>query len=102
MNLNRRSFLFSSLLAGNLNINKLDAKQIKPELIKLGKTDLVIPNIGYGSSSTSDEKIVKHAYDRGVRYFDTAESYLGGDAESSIGNVLKAVRHQVVIGTKTK
>ncbi|MDG2268464.1 MAG: aldo/keto reductase [Alphaproteobacteria bacterium] len=102
MNLNRRSFLFSSLLAGNLNINKLDAKQIKPELIKLGKTDLVIPNIGYGSSSTSDEKIVKHAYDRGVRYFDTAESYLRGDAESSIGNVLKAVRHQVVIGTKTK
>ena len=102
MNLNRRSFLFSSLLAGNLNINKLDAKQIKPELIKLGKTDLVIPNMCYGSSSTSDEKIVKHAYDRGVRYFDTAESYLGGDAESSIGNVLKAVRHQVVIGTKTK
>ena len=102
MNLNRRSFLFSSLLSANLTINKLDANQVEPELIKLGKTDLVIPNIGYGSSSTSDEKIVKHAYDRGVRYFDTAESYVGGDSESSIGNVLKSVRHEVVIGTKTK
>ena len=102
MNLNRRSFLFSSLLSANLTINKLDANQVEPELIKLGKTDLVIPNIGYGSSTTSDEKIVKHAYDRGVRYFDTAESYVGGDSESSIGNVLKSVRHEVVIGTKTK
>ena len=64
--------------------------------------DLIIPNIGYGSSSTSDERIVKHAFNNGIRYFDTAESYHGGDSEISIGNALKNVRHEVVIGSKTK
>ena len=102
MGLNRRSFLFSTFLAGNLNIAKVRAKEVKPELVRLGNTDLVIPNIGYGSSSTSDELIVKHAFNKGIRYFDTAESYVGGDSESSIGNALKFVRHEVVIGTKTK
>jgi len=34
MNLNRRSFLFSALLSANLTINKLDANQVEPELIK--------------------------------------------------------------------
>ena len=102
MVLNRRSFLFSTFLAGNLNISKVSAKEVKPELVRLGNTDLVIPNIGYGSSSTSDELIVKHAFNKGIRYFDTAESYVGGDSESSIGNALKFVRHEVVIGTKTK
>ena len=102
MVLNRRSFLFSTFLAGNLNISKVSAKEVKPELVRLGNTDLVIPNIGYGSSSTSDELIVKHAFNKGIRYFDTAESYVGGDSEYSIGNALKSVRHEVVIGTKTK
>src|SRR6056300_495478 len=102
MFLNRRSFMLGALLPGNFKMANAESKNSNPKLVKLGNTDLVIPNIGYGSSSTSDEKIVTHAFNRGVRYFDTAESYVGGDSESSIGKALKNVRHEVVIGTKTK
>ena len=102
MLLNRRSFLLSALLSGNLKIANAKRNTLKTELVRLGNTDLIIPNIGYGSSSTSDENIVKHAFNNGIRYFDTAESYLGGDSESSIGNALKNFRHEIVIGTKTK
>ena len=102
MILNRRSFLLSALLSGNFKIANAKKNTLKPELVKLGDTDLIIPNIGYGSSSTSDENIVKHAFNNGIRYFDTAESYVGGDSESSIGNALKNFRHEIVIGTKTK
>lgn len=42
----------------------------------LGRTGLRISDIGFGSSSLSDnEDLVRHALDRGVSYFDTAESY---------------------------
>ena len=105
MLLNRRSLLLSSLLSGltgKLQFANAENNVLKPELVKLGNTDLIIPNIGYGSSSTSDEKIVKHAFNNGIRYFDTAESYHGGDSEISIGNALKNVRQDVVIGSKTK
>ncbi|MFL2682137.1 MAG: aldo/keto reductase [Alphaproteobacteria bacterium] len=102
MLLNRRSFLLSTLLSGNFKIANAKRNTLKTELVRLGNTDLIIPNIGYGSSSTSDENIVKHAFKNGIRYFDTAESYVGGDSESSIGNALKDVRHEIVIGTKTK
>ena len=102
MLLNRRSFLLSALLSGNLKIANAKRNTLKTELVRLGNTDLIIPNIGYGSSSTSDENIVKHAFNNGIRYFDTAESYVGGDSEISIGNALKNFRHEIVIGTKTK
>ena len=105
MLLNRRSLLLSSLISGfvgKLKFANAEKNFSDPELVKLGNTDLIIPNIGYGSSSTSDERIVKHAFNNGIRYFDTAESYHGGDSEISIGNALKNVRHEVVIGSKTK
>ena len=104
MLLNRRSLLLSSLisgLTGKLKFANAAKNVLNPELVKLGNTDLIIPNIGYGSSSTSDERIVKHAFNNGIRYFDTAESYHGGDSEISIGNALKNVRQEVVIGSKT-
>ena len=105
MLLNRRSLLLSSLISGfvgKLKFANAEKNFSDPELVRLGNTDLIIPNIGYGSSSTSDERIVKHAFNNGIRYFDTAESYHGGDSEISIGNALKNVRQDVVIGSKTK
>ena len=54
MLLNRRSFLLSSLLSSNFKIANADRNTIKPELVRLGNTDLIVPNIGYGSSSTAD------------------------------------------------
>ncbi len=102
MKINRRHFLLSSLGVGSLNLSNSNANDKFLNNIRLGKTDIIMPEIGYGSSSTSDEDIVKYAFNRGIRYFDTAESYHGGDSEVSIGNALSSVRHEIIIGSKTK
>ena len=101
--INRRKFILSStLLGGALNTNFSRAEKVDLVNTKIGNTDLVVPNIGLGSSSTDNPSVIRHAFDRGVRYFDTAESYMGGRAEKAIGNALKDVRDKVVIATKTK
>ncbi|MEP2718490.1 aldo/keto reductase [Pseudophaeobacter sp.] len=43
--------------------------------------------------------LIDQAYERGVRLFDTANSYAQGDSESILGNSLKN-RHDVMIVTK--
>ncbi len=43
-------------------------------------------------------KMVRHAYDRGVRYFDTARIY--GESESIMGRGLEGVRKHVYLATK--
>ena len=88
--INRRKFILSStLLGGALNTNFSRAEKVDLVNTKIGNTDLVVPNIGLGSSSTDNPSVIRHAFDRGVRYFDTAESYMGGRAEKAIGNALK-------------
>lgn len=69
----------------------------------LGKTGLEISDISFGSSRLRDgeEKLVHHALDRGVNYFDTAESYTGSSAESVLGNALRGARDKVFIATKS-
>ena len=48
--------------------------------VTLGRTGLEISDISFGSSSSADPRLVRHALDRGVTYFDTAESYRFGTA----------------------
>src|SRR5262245_49671228 len=51
--------------------------------VALGRTGLLVPDIGFGSSRLrGDEALVRHALERGITYFDTAESYTGGDSET--------------------
>ena len=81
------------------------------EYVRLGKTDLKIADIAFGSSRLRDgeEFLVHHALDQGINYFDTAESYTRGSSETVIGNALnggsksalKGKRDQVVIASKT-
>ncbi len=77
----------------------------------LGKTKVQLPILGYGGAalpgkwgntlSTADRvKLVRHAYDSGIRYFDTAISYTYGDSQAIIGKALKEVRDNVFITTK--
>lgn len=69
---------------------------------RLGKTELKISDISFGSASSSDPSLVRHALDRGVNYFDTAESYRGGNSEEAIGEALQGKRDKVFLATKTK
>ena len=64
--------------------------------VTLGRTGLAIPDIGFGSSRLAgDEALVRHALDRGINYFDTAESYTGGASEETLGRALRGMRDKV-------
>jgi predicted aldo/keto reductase-like oxidoreductase len=78
---------------------------------KLGRTKVELPILGYGGAalpkkwgntlSTEDRvKLVRYAYDSGIRYFDTAISYTYADSQAIIGKALKDVRDNVFITTK--
>jgi predicted aldo/keto reductase-like oxidoreductase len=70
--------------------------------VRLGRTQLRISDISFGSASSSDPALVRHALARGINYFDTAESYRWGGAEEAIGEALKGVRDKVFLASKTK
>ena len=71
--------------------------------VTLGKTGLSVSEIGFGSASSQDPALISYALDRGVTFFDTAESYRFGWSEEAMGAGLKAVpRDQIVLNSKTK
>ena len=68
---------------------------------RLGTTDIRMSDISFGGSRLrGDVNLVRHALDRGINYFDTAESYTGGDSETVIGQALEGKRDQVYIVSK--
>jgi uncharacterized protein len=73
--------------------------------VTLGRTNLVVPQLGFGAlpiQRTEDAtavRILRKAYDGGIRFFDTARAY--SDSERKLGAALADVRHDIVIATKT-
>jgi predicted aldo/keto reductase-like oxidoreductase len=69
----------------------------------LGKTGMKISDISFGASRlhTGEEDIVRHAFDRGINYFDSAETYTAGESETVIGNALKGKRDKIYLTSKT-
>lgn len=71
----------------------------------LGKTGLKVRTLGFGGipiQRVSEEKaveIVRHCYDLGMNYFDTARGYT--ISEERIGKALEDVREDVIIATKS-
>lgn len=124
--LDRRDFLKNGLTAGAVALTAgtvthaaaPKSKQISstgriPER-PFGKTGHSLPVLGHGGSAMvnswasaynvtlPDEaarvEMVRHAYDMGVRYFDTARVY--SESESIMGRALKDVRDNVYLVTK--
>jgi aryl-alcohol dehydrogenase-like predicted oxidoreductase len=72
---------------------------------QLGKSGLHISQIGFGCMSLGDdqaanEKILHHALELGVNFFDTADLYQKGLNEISVGKAFKVKRKDVIIATK--
>ena len=105
MKLDRRRFLGLGAAAAAI-AGWRDSRAAAPAHIArtrtLGRTGLEVSDIGFGSSRSADPDLVRHALDRGVTYFDTAESYRFGTAETAMGEALKGVRQRVVLASKTK
>ena len=77
----------------------------------LGKTSLKLPVLGFGGAVLAsywgnplsyEERValVRYAYDRGMRYFDTAGNY--GESQSILGEALKDRRKDVCLVTKVE
>ena len=73
--------------------------------IRLGRTDLVVGQSGFGAIPIQrigfdDAKyLLRKAYDNGVNFFDTARAYT--DSEEKIGYALAEVRKDIIIATKS-
>jgi predicted aldo/keto reductase-like oxidoreductase len=122
----RRGFLKSGVLAGAgaavlsgtaAALHGADQSSAESSPIPVrtfGKTGRDLPILAMGGSAmvkqfisaygvkllSTDERVamVRHAYDRGIRYFDTARVY--GESESIIGKALKGVRQNIFLATK--
>lgn len=75
------------------------------DLVKLGNTGIEVNRNGFGAlpiQRVSDEeavKLLRKAYNAGVRFFDTARFY--SDSEHKVGLAFEGIRENVYIATKT-
>jgi aryl-alcohol dehydrogenase-like predicted oxidoreductase len=114
-NMKRRNFITSissglaglgltrTLGAGEARPGEPQAGDEKPKIRKyntLGKTGLKVPDVSFGAISLFEPNVLRYAFDLGVTYFDTAESYLRQKGETYVGQGLKEVRDKVIITTK--
>ncbi len=78
---------------------------------RLGKAGIKLSELSLGAWVTYGgqvgeevaEKCMTAAYDAGVNFFDNAEAYAGGNAETVMGNVIKKLgwrREDIVVSTK--
>ena len=104
----RREFLRTGLAAGTLALSgalplaaPLVARRGKAtDLVTLGRSGVKVTRLAFGTGSFSGRvqrelgqdaftRLVRHAYDNGIRFFETAESY--GEMHKMLGVALKGI-----------
>ncbi len=67
----------------------------------LGRTGVQVSDVGMGTGPLREPAVVQYAYDKGINYFDTAESYGNGASEKAIGGAMQHMdREKIFIATK--
>lgn len=86
------------------NVSNPDTVYRKEELHHrvLGRTNIEVPVVGMGVMNASVPNVVRQAYLKGMRFFDTAWFYQNGRNETMVGEVIESlgVRKEVTICTK--
>jgi 1-deoxyxylulose-5-phosphate synthase len=100
----RRDFLKTGLAAGALATTGTLSLKAEPQAatdwVNLGKTNVKVTRLAFGTGSFSGQvqrdlgqdgftRLVRHAHERGVRFFETAESY--GGMHEMLGIALQGV-----------
>ncbi|HJY34778.1 MAG TPA: aldo/keto reductase [Vicinamibacterales bacterium] len=100
----RREFLKSGLAAGTLavsgSIPLIARRGSATDMVTLGRAGVKVTRLAFGTGSFSGQvqralgqdgftRLVRHAYDRGIRFFETAESY--GEMHRMLGVALKGI-----------
>lgn len=100
----RREFLKTTGAAGALaltgTVSLSPSRQTATDWVTLGKSNVKVTRLAFGTGSIGGRvqrelgqegftKLVRHAYDRGIRFFETAESY--GDMHRMLGVALQGI-----------
>jgi len=100
----RRDFIKTGLAAGALasvgNLPLRADRQTATDLVNLGKTNVKVTRLAFGTGSMGGQvqrelgqdqftRLVRHAYDRGIRFFETSESY--AEMHKMLGIALQGV-----------
>ena len=73
--------------------------------MKLGRTGITVPQNAFGAlpiQRVDDEtaiRLLRLAYDGGMRFFDTARAY--SDSEAKVGAAFDGMRDKIILATKT-
>ncbi len=96
--------LFSTGLAlPLLKSNAFTSEQPQKVIYRtLGKTKLRIPVVSFGVMNSDSPDLIKRALDKGINHLDTAHTYLRGNSERVIGEVLQKSgdRDKIYVATK--
>jgi 1-deoxyxylulose-5-phosphate synthase len=100
----RRNFVKSGLTASALaatgTLPALAARRVATDWVTLGKSGVKVTRLALGTGTFSGRtqrelgqeaftRLVRYAYDRGIRFFETAESYTG--MPEMLGEALKGI-----------
>ena len=101
----RREFLKTTALAtGSFAVSRPLAlaatRQTATDWVTLGRSNVKVTRLAFGTGSIGGQvqrelgqegftRLVRHAYDRGIRFFETAESY--GEMHKMLGIALKGI-----------
>jgi aryl-alcohol dehydrogenase-like predicted oxidoreductase len=119
----RREFLKTGLAAGTLAMSGALPLAAQPlsvrggkatDLVTLGRSGVKVTRLAFGTGSFSGKvqrelgqdaftRLVRHAYDNGIRFFETAESY--GEMHKMLGIALKGIprdTYQIMSKVTTK
>ena len=84
----RRDFIKAGVAAAALPALAAPTKRLASDWVTLGKSNVKVTRLAFGTGTFSGRvqrdlgqpeftRLVRHAYDRGIRFFETAESYHG-------------------------
>jgi 1-deoxyxylulose-5-phosphate synthase len=100
----RREFVKTGLAVGALAVTGslplMAGRQTATDWVTLGKSGVKVTRLAFGTGSFSGQvqrdlgqdgftRLVRYAYDRGIRFFETAESY--GEMHRMLGVALKGI-----------
>jgi aryl-alcohol dehydrogenase-like predicted oxidoreductase len=74
--------------------------------VQLGESDLIVSEFGFGCipiirlSKDDAVKVLRHAFERGITFFDTANVYR--DSEEKIGIAFAGMREKTILASKTQ
>jgi len=102
--ISRRSFLKTGAATGAIasvgSLPLLAQRGSATDMVTLGKSGVKVTRLAFGTGSNSGliqqavgqqefTRMVRHAYDRGIRFFETSESY--GASQQMLGIALKGI-----------